>query len=322
MKRSDFLKATLAAGLASTSGACSGREKMSTDLSPGPISRRPLGRTGENLSIIGFGGIVVMDEEQSHANAVVREAFEAGVNYFDVAPTYGDAEIKLGPALEPFRKEAFLACKTAERDADGAARELEESLKRLRTDWFDLYQLHSLTTKEDIGKVFGPGGAMETFIKAREQGKVRFLGFSAHSVEAALAAMERFDFDTVLFPLNFATWYKGGFGLQVVERAQARGMGILALKAGARGKISQGTKKAFEKCWYEPLTDPEQIAKGYAFTLSLPVTACLPPGEEKLWRLALEAGRSFVPLTDTDRERLRTASGDLDPLFSYPVWDS
>ena len=97
---------------------------------------------------------------------------------------------------------------------------------------------------------------METFVKAREQGKVRFLGFSAHSVEAALAAMDRFEFDSVLFPLNFVTWFKGDFGPQVVEKAHSKGMGILALKAGARGKVAEGAKKPFEKCWYEPLTDP------------------------------------------------------------------
>ncbi len=324
MKRSDFFKATLAASLATTaSGATAGSENMSQAATvQSPLARRPLGRTGENLSIIGFGGIVVMDETPEHAAEVVREAWEAGVNYYDVAPTYGDAELKLGPALEPYRKKAFLACKTAERDAAKSMKELEASLQHLRTDWVDLYQLHAITSKEDIETIFGPGGAMETFIKAREQGKVRFLGFSAHSVEAALAAMDRFDFDTVLFPLNFATWFKGDFGPQVVEKAHSKGMGILALKAGARGKVAEGEKKPFEKCWYEPLTDPEQIKQSFHFTLSLPVTACLPPGEEQLWRLALAAGRSFMPVARQERQDLKTASEAVNPLFEYPAWQS
>jgi len=323
MKRSDFFRATLAASLATTAaGAATGGENMSQAAAPGPLPRRPLGRTGDNLSVIGFGGIVVMDETQEHANELVREAWDAGVNYYDVAPTYGDAELKLGPALEPYRKQAFLACKTVERDAAGSFKELETSLKRLRTDWVDLYQLHAITDKEDIEKIFGPGGAMETFVKAREQGKVRFLGFSAHSVEAALAAMDRFEFDSVLFPLNFVTWFKGDFGPQVVEKAHSKGMGILALKAGARGKVAEGAKKPFEKCWYEPLTDPAEITKSFHFTLSLPVTACLPPGEEKLWRMALDAGRRFMPVARQERQDLKTASDAVDPLFAYPAWQS
>ena len=120
---------------------------------------------------------------------MVRQAYEAGVNYYDVAPTYGDAQQRLSPALEPFRKNVFLACKTAERSRQGSEKELNESLRLLRTDYLDLYQLHALTSKEDLDKAFGPDGAMETFLKAKKEGKVRYLGFSAHSVEAALAAM-------------------------------------------------------------------------------------------------------------------------------------
>jgi len=155
------------------------------------------------------------------------------VNCFDVAPTCGDAEQRLGPALEPFRSEVFPACKTAERDRTGPERELNQSLKNLRTDHLDLYQMHSLETKEDVDQAFGPGGAIEAFVRAKKEGKTRFLGFSAHSVEAALAAMGLFDFDTVLLPINSGCWFKGNFGPQVVEKAQGKGMGILALKAGA-----------------------------------------------------------------------------------------
>ena len=137
------------------------------------IPKRLLGKTGEHLSIIGFGGILVSGVEQSEADAIVREAIERGINYFDVAPTYGDAEEHLGPALEEFRKDVFLACKTTERQKEGAWSELHESLRKLRTDHFDLYQLHGMTTKEDLEQVFAPGGAIETFIKAREQGLTR-----------------------------------------------------------------------------------------------------------------------------------------------------
>lgn len=180
--------------------------------------------------ILGRGGV-----EQEHADRVVAQAVERRVNYFDVAPTYGDTEIKLGPALEPYRKDVFLACKTTQRTKEGAAAELKESLRRLRTDHLDLYQLHAITdVQKDVDVAFGPGGAMEVFVEAKKQGQVRHVGFSAHSEEAALAAMERCDFDSILFPVNFATFYEGGFGPRVIEAARSKGMAILALKAMAR----------------------------------------------------------------------------------------
>src|SRR5210317_1837909 len=165
----------------------------------GKIEKRALGKTGEMLSMIGFGGIVVDKATTEQAASRVKEAIDFGINYFDVAPSYGNAEEMLGPALEPYRKDVFLACKTGERKKEGARRELEQSLKYLRTDHFDLYQLHSVTSLEDVDTIFSKGGAMETFLEARDEGKVRLLGFSAHSVEAAMALMDRFDFDTILF---------------------------------------------------------------------------------------------------------------------------
>ena len=105
----------------------------------------------------------------------------------------------------------------------------------MRTDHFDLYQLHAVTTRDDVETIFAPGGAMETFVAARKAGKVRFLGFSAHSVEAALALIDRFAFDTILFPVNFATWHAGNFGPQVLAAAQEKGMGILASRRWRAG---------------------------------------------------------------------------------------
>ncbi|NBT19640.1 MAG: aldo/keto reductase [Proteobacteria bacterium] len=160
---------------------------------------RTLGQTGQKLSVIGFGGIVVTETPQDEANRLVASAVARGVNYFDVAPSYGDAEDRLGPALRPHRDGVFLACKTGMRDAVGARAELESSLAKMHTDHFDLYQLHAMTKMEDVETVLGPGGAMETFLRARDEGKVKYLGFSAHSTEAAVALLDRFPFDSVLF---------------------------------------------------------------------------------------------------------------------------
>lgn len=281
---------------------------------------RALGSTGERLSIIGFGGIVAMSVEQSEANRRVASAVDRGINYFDVAPSYGngEAEEKLGPALEPYRGRVFLACKTTKRDAAGAQEELDRSLKRMRTDHFDLYQLHAMTEMADVDRVFAPGGAMEVFTRAREQGKVRFLGFSAHSAEAAVALFERFPFDSVLTPFNFATYQVGNFGPQIVQAAQKRGAGLLALKALARTRLPEGMtreQRPFPKSWYEPITDPELADLALRFTLSLPVTAAIPPGHLRLWEMALSIAESYRPLSPQEEEKLSEVAGQTVPLF-------
>ena len=283
---------------------------------PGKLEKRSLGRTGEMLSVIGFGGIVVMNATPSEASERVRMAIDAGINYFDVAPSYGDAEVKLGPALEPYRKNIFLACKTTQRTKTGARTELEQSLKNMRTDHFDLYQHHAVTTMDDVDTLLGPGGAMETFLEAKKEGKIRFIGFSAHSEEAAMALMERFDFDTILFPFNYAIWHAGSFGPRVMAKAKEKNMGILALKAMAKGPWPEGAdRSAYPKCWYEPLTGTEDITMGLRFTLSHPVTAAIPPGDENLFRRAVSLADKLTPLDEYEVMSIREKALKGVPLF-------
>ena len=123
------------------------------------MQRRPYGNTNIDLSILCFGGILVMDCETKDASRMVAKSVDCGINYFDVAPSYGNAEERLGPALEPYRKDVFLACKTGERNGEKAERELMQSLKNMKTDYFDLYQLHAMTTREDVEQAVAPGGA-------------------------------------------------------------------------------------------------------------------------------------------------------------------
>jgi len=285
----------------------------------GKIEKRALGKTGEMLSMIGFGGIVVDKATTEQAANRVREAIDYGINYFDVAPSYGNAEEMLGPALEPYRKDVFLACKTGERKKDGARRELEQSLKRLHTDHFDLYQLHAVTTLEDVDTIFGKDGALETFVEARDEGKVKYLGFSAHSVEAAMALMDGFDFDTILFPFNFAAWYNGNFGPQVMDKAQKKEMGILALKAMAWRRWEEGEERTIDKTWYKPLTDKEQAREGLRFTLSHPVTAAIPPGHEDLFSMALKLATDFKAMDKNEIAVIKEKAMKTEPIFSYPM---
>jgi predicted aldo/keto reductase-like oxidoreductase len=304
VQRRDFLTGLSAAGLASIldPGYLRAKEALESGRNPTePVPQRPYGRAKDRISIIGFGGIVVDGVTPKEASDYVAEAVDRGVNYFDVAPTYGNAQQRLGPALKPYRQRCFLACKTTKRDAAGAREELEGSLKVLETDHVDLYQLHALTTLNDVEEVFAKGGAMETFLKAREQGKVRYLGFSAHSEVAAHAALDRHDFDSILFPLGFPTWIKEGFGPSVHKRAKEANRGILALKAMAHQKWPPSAgeaKRRWSKAWYEPFDEIDKASLGLRFTLDLPVTAMIPPGHWELLKMAVELAQSgaLVPL--------------------------
>lgn len=317
MRRRDFIKTTtLAAPMLNLFPA--DLSAITVKKTTGKIEKRSLGKTGEMLSVIGFGGIVVRDADPAEAWALVKLAIDSGINYFDVAPSYGDAEVKLGPALEPYRKGVFLACKTGKRSNVEAWAELEQSLKNLRTDHFDLYQHHAVTTIEDVEKIFSPEGAMVAFLEAKKQGLIRYIGFSAHSVEAAFAMMNRFDFDTILFPFNYATWYSGNFGPQVLARAQEKKMGILALKAMAKGPWEKGADRSkYPKCWYEPLVTTEDIRQGLRFTLSHPITAAVPPGEAELFKIALNLRNDLKPLKKADIINLKAKAATGIPLFKY-----
>src|SRR5580692_2607114 len=239
MERRAFLKqaAITAATVASASQLHSAKTPAQ------PIARRTLGKTGEQLSIIGFGGIVVMNEETGAASNIVAEAVDRGINYFDVAPSYGNAQERLGPALAPYRKNCFLACKTEGRAKDDSRKQLEESLRLLKTDHVDLYQFHALTKMTELDKVLGPGGAMETMEAAKKEGKIRYIGFSVHSVETALAALDRYNFDTVLFPLNWLLVSQANFGMQILEHARQKQVGALCIKSMAKTVWPAGQSK-------------------------------------------------------------------------------
>ena len=313
MERRTFFEKCLAGCIALTAFPLFGRNKKHDPKTEFP--KRILGETGEKLSIIGFGGILVSGVEQATANKMVASAFERGINYFDVAPSYGNAQDQLGPALKPYRDQCFLACKTLERDKAGAEKELHESLKKLKTDHFDLYQLHALTKKEDVEKAFGPNGAMETVLKAKQEGKIRFIGFSAHAEEAALLAMEKFDFDTILYPINFVCWNQANFGPKVVEKAKEKKMGILALKALAFTGIPENAKKPYDKLWYIPIEDKKVANLSVRFTLSQGVTAAIPPGDPEFWDIALNIAQNYKPVTNDEIAELEKISARVAPLF-------
>jgi len=318
MKRRDFLQMSLMgffgfSGVKSLGGSV---EDEFGEIGHKPLPKRILGRTGEEISILGLGGVVLMNENQEKVNEIVREAVEHGINYFDVAPTYDNAEELLGSALKPFREKVFLACKTEKRDRRGAEEELNQSLEKLQTDYFDLYQLHALTEIADVNRALRWDGAMRAILKAKDEGKVKYIGFSAHSSEAALRAMERFDFDTILFPVNYVCYFKADFGPEVIKKAKEKKMGILAIKAMARQPWpNEELQKYWPKNWYQPILNPEETNLALCFALSQPITSAIPPGDVRLFRRALDIAHSFTPLNDREERRLRLLASNLEPLF-------
>ncbi len=321
MERRAFLKAigTVAGSYAMGAGPLSPAQGAGLAEERLGLPRRILGRTGERISVVGFPGLALANYDQEQGTASLHRAFDHGINYFDVAPAYGrdgDAEIKMGIGLQGIdRSRIFLACKTKMRDKDGAREELERSLKRLKTDYFDLYQMHAIFTEEEVKKALGPGGAIETFLKAKEEGKVRHFGFSAHTTVGALAALNGFAFDAVMFPLSFVDYFETGFGKDVVECANEKGAAVVAIKAMSKGSWPQGAERT-RKWWYRTTETQKEVDLATRFSLSLPgVVASIPPSWLDLLDKAVEAGRSPGPITEIELLELRTMAKDCQPLF-------
>ncbi len=204
------------------------------------LPKRPLGRTGEDVTIFGLGGEGVLRTRgrTAEAVAVVHRALDLGVNYVDSAPAYAGCLDYLGEALDGRRDDVFLASKTHDRTRDGSLRLLDDSLRRLRTDRLDLWQLHDLRTPADLERIFGPAGAFEALVQARDAGLVRFLGVTGHHDPVILGeALSRFDFDTVLVALNAADRHRLSFIETVLPQAAARGTGVVAMKVFGGGPL-------------------------------------------------------------------------------------
>lgn len=281
---------------------------------------RALGNTGFNVSAVSYGGIVSMEDGQEASNRYVSWAIDQGINYFDVAPTYGDAQEKLGASLKPYRKDVYLACKTAQRLHKDAKIELERSQQLLHTDYFDVYQLHAIASMQDVETAFGPGGVMEMVSTLKQNGIARKVGITAHSEEAAIRCLELYDFDTVLFPFNWFMNMEHGMGSRLLEVAKQKGVGVLCMKAFIERKWNNNEEKAaspFPKSWCKPI-DIEDEAFGVAamkYALSLGVDTLIPPGNFASFSFAVNHIEECLanPLNEEDmnllREKLNTVRG-------------
>lgn len=272
------------------------------------MEKRRLGRTGHLSTVITFGAVALARVSQAEADRAMELVLEYGVNHIDVAPSYGEAEVRLGPWMPQIRSQVFLGCKTQQRPREGAWAELHRSLERLRVDSFDLYQLHAVGTLEELDRCTAPGGALEAIIQAREQGLVRWIGITGHGHQAPathLEALRRFDFDTVMFPLNFVLYSDPAYRAaadQLLRVAREKDVGVQIIKTVARGPW--GAEPKTHDTWYAPFTDPEKIHRAVAFVLSLPVTTLTTPGDLRLLPHVLAAGARFRPLSQEEMAAL------------------
>jgi aryl-alcohol dehydrogenase-like predicted oxidoreductase len=261
LNRRGFLKTAAATAATAALAELGGDVARAAELA-GPIPMRTLGRTGLKVTMMGLGGYHAgYPDKEEDSIAVIHRALDLGINFFDNADCYqtGRAEERMGKALEGRRKDIYLMTKVDQRDAQGSRLTLEQSLRRLRTDYLDLWQFHAVMKKEDLDQIFGPGGAMETAQKAKQEGKIRFIGVTGHfDPEVHLAFIKHYDFDTVQMPINVVDPHFKSFRKTVVDEAVKRNIGVIAMKTLSFGNIvSMGVAKVAEALpwvWSQPIS--------------------------------------------------------------------
>lgn len=300
------------------------------------MNKRLLGKTGFQVSNVSYGGIVSASlyegyaytgDGQGASDHFVSWAVEQGVNYFDVAPTYGNAQETMGNSLKPYRKNIYLACKTNERKRAAAEKDLETSMKLLHTDYFDIYQLHGLVTMEDLETAFAPGGTMELLAAMKEKGYARKLGFTAHTEDVAIKALELYDFDSVLFPFNWHMNMAYGMGNRLLEVAKEKNVGILCMKSmieRAWDDIQDGEAKLkYPKSWCKPIDEekePELLLAALKYAVSLDVDTIIPPGNFGHFKFAVDHIDRAVsePLSEQEKKLL---SDRLEAVKDRPFFE-
>jgi aryl-alcohol dehydrogenase-like predicted oxidoreductase len=283
------------------------------------MQKRRFGRTGHMSSIVIFGAFAVGWSSQGEADETMELLLAHGVNHVDVAPSYGEAELRLGPWLEKHRADFFLGCKTQLRSRQEARDEMHRSLERLRVDHFDLYQLHAVTDMEELEQCFAPGGSMEAIVDAHREGLTSYVGITSHGYEAPaviMAALDRYDLDSILFPVNSKMWADDEYRRRaetLLERAAERDIGSMAIKAVARGPWDGRAQRY--NTWYEPFDEPESIERALRFTLSQPVTGAISAGDARLLPATLDAAERFAPMDAVEQAELMGAAGQYGQIF-------
>ena len=288
------------------------------------MQTRALGETGHDSSITTFGAIALNWLEQEGANQMVELVLDHGINHFDVAPTYGDAELKLGPKLRQHREEIFLGCKTQERGYEGARRKLEQSLNRLGVDHINLYQVHGLEYEEELETITGEDGALAAFRDAKSEGLIDHIGLTSHGdPQLILDAIDRIDdLETVMFPMNPVVAGKDGDEYDyeaVLERANEAGVGTLGIKAFAKQPWPSTDELPEEDRpyanWYQPVDTPVEIRERFDFAAAQGLTSVINPGDPKLVAMVLDAAERYDGMDDaTQRSLVEKLRHDESPV--------
>lgn len=280
---------------------------------------RRFGRTGHMSTIAIFGAAAFWEITQEDADKVMEQVIAAGINHIDVAPSYGQAEERIGPWMQRERGRFFLGCKTMERTKDGAWNEMQQSLKRLQTRAFDLYQCHAVNTMEELDAITMKGGALEAFEEARREGLISYIGITGHGADAPeiyLEALRRFDFDSVLFPLNFVQMANPEYRRhtkELISVCRAKDVGTMVIKTITKGPW--GEKKHTATTWYEPFDQKDEIQRAVNFALSYEVTGLCTAGDIRVLPMVIEACENFLELQHDQMEEMIKSGENYEPLF-------
>ena len=284
------------------------------------MEKRRFGRSEHMSTVAIFGAAAFWEIEQKDADKVMEMVIEAGINHIDVAPSYGQAEERIGPWMPRERGRFFLGCKTMERTKKGAIDEMQGSLNRLQTDHFDLYQLHAVTNMEELDACTMTGGALDALVEARQQGLTRYIGITGQGVETPrlfVEALKRFDFDSVTFPLNFVQMSNPAFrkdAEELIALCKEKDVGTMIIKTVTKGPWGEKEKTA--TTWYEPFDQMEEIQAAVNFALSYEVTGLCTAGDTKVLPMVLKACRNFSPLNQAQREEMLQSGQQFEPLFT------
>ena len=286
------------------------------------LEKRRLGRIGWKASILTLGGCGLGNLSQEKADVWVKIALEYGVNMVDVAPAYGQAELRIAPWVRKYREKLFLAEKTLKRTRKGAWSELQRSLRRVGAKRFDLYQLHAVGDLRELRTALGKNGAIQAFKEAKETGLIDHIGITGHKDMRVLKkAIERFEFDSVLLPVNVASMTnplpENDFR-PVLKLAAEQDMAVIVIKAISKGRWKTGNRKTY-RTWYDPIDNEEDISRAVSFTLSQePVVTYSLPCDVKLWPMVLKAGENYNKLkANQQRQMIERSKADFSPLFPH-----
>jgi len=284
------------------------------------METRRFGRTDHMSTIAIFGGAAFWEISQEDADKVMEQVIEAGINHIDIAPSYGQAEERVGPWMPRERERFFLGCKTTERTKQGAWDEMQRSLKLLQTETFDLYQLHAITSMDELDSVTMKGGALEAFVEARQRGLIKYIGITGHGADAPkiyLEALKRFDFDSVLFPLNFVQMGNPEFRKNaeaLIAECKAKDVGTMVIKTITKGPW--GEKKKTATTWYEPFDKADEIQRAVNFAMSYEVTGLCTAGDTNILPLVLKACENFKRLDTAEIDEMIKSAQQYEPLFT------